>query len=98
LVGRQVPSSELVFFDPGCRRLEIWQIDRLNPELDPMPVADVVAVMAIQQNIAPDDERRLAAMCQDVFFELPVFVRLEGGNMRAKAFVNSELHFSRTAF
>jgi hypothetical protein len=63
LIRSQVPPAKLVLLNPRNGGIEIRQVDRLRPERDTMPVSDLIAIVAIQQDVAPDDEWRLAAMC-----------------------------------
>ena len=94
LLGRKVPPSQLVPADPGDHGEPVWKIF-LKCVIRDLRVClhDPVAVMTVHDYAIPDDQRvDHPAICQNVFFQLPVFLVCEGRNLSGKFRINLQIH------
>lgn len=72
LKRRQVPPGKLVPDDPDLGRIPVGQADLPHVERDVVLLADVVAVVAVQNEafLGPDRQRVAASVGQDVGLQL----------------------------
>jgi hypothetical protein len=89
LVRRQVPASDLVFFNPQHGRFPVGQIDGGRSERDVKAVANFQSVVAVKQDAVPDHQSVPATFGDDIVLKLAAFVGSQRRNKSLKFRVNA---------
>ena len=87
---RKVPTAKLIGADPCDGFFAAIKVYLRHRKGNTVPHTDLIAIVAVDQRPAPDNERVAAAIGQEIFFKLQVFCPLQQGNQIFELGINDE--------